>query len=47
MVVERDCDLNESLEKLALRLGRGAPDILQNFVRLKKFGGIEQVNTAM
>ncbi len=46
MVVKRDCNLNQSLKKLALRLGRSAPDILQDFVSFKELGGIKEFDTA-
>ena len=47
VMVESHSDLNKSLKKLALRLGRGAPDILQNFVGFKELGGIKEFDAVM
>ena len=45
VVMERDCYLNQSLQEFLLRLGRGAPDVFQRFVRVKKGGPIEELNS--
>jgi hypothetical protein len=42
MVVEGDGDLDEALQKLALGLGSGPPDILQDLVGFKELGGIKE-----
>jgi hypothetical protein len=47
VVVERHRDLDESLQKLALRFGRGAPDIFEDFVGLEEFGGVEKLDAVM
>ncbi len=42
MVVKGDGDLDKALQKLALGLGSGSPDILQDFVGFKELGGIKE-----
>jgi len=46
VVVESNRNLDESLKKFALRLGRSAPDIRQDFVSFKELGGIKEFDTA-
>jgi len=42
MVVEGHCELNQSLQESFLLAWGGAPDIFQDFVRLKKTGVIKK-----
>lgn len=44
-MVQRDRDLNQSLHELLLRLGRGAPDVFERLVGLKKGGTVEQFDS--
>jgi len=44
MVVQGDGHLDQALEKFAIWLGRGAPDIFENFVRFKELSGIEELD---
>lgn len=39
---ERHRHLNQALQELALRRRRRPPDILQNLMRFKELGGVEQ-----
>ena len=47
VVVQGNRDLDQPLEKLAFGLRRGAPDILQNFVRLKELAIVEEMNAML
>jgi len=47
VVVQSNRDLDQPLEKLAFGLRRGAPDILQNFVRLKELAIVEEMNAVL
>jgi hypothetical protein len=40
--MERDRDLNQTLQKQFLFAGRGAPDVFPNFVGLEEFSSIEE-----
>ena len=42
MVIKRDRNLNQALQKLLLRSGRGSPDVLQRLMGVKKLAVIEQ-----
>lgn len=42
MVMQGNGDLNQALQKLALGLGSGPPDILQSFVGFKELGRIKE-----
>jgi hypothetical protein len=44
-MVQRDRDLNQSLHELLLRLGRGAPNVFERLVGLKKSGTVEQFDS--
>jgi hypothetical protein len=46
VVVKCDRHLDESLEKLALRLGGSAPDILEDLVSVEVLTGIEEFDAA-
>lgn len=43
--MERHGDLNESLQEFLFGLRRGTPDVFQSFVRVKKSGPIEELNS--
>jgi hypothetical protein len=47
VVVKRNGDLDESLQKLALRFGRGAPDVFEDFMGVEKLGRVEELDTVM
>jgi len=47
VVVERNGDLDESLQELALRFGRGAPNVFEDFVGVEEFGGVEKLYAVM
>jgi hypothetical protein len=42
MVVQADGDLDESLQKLALGLWRGAPDVFEDLVSVEELLFVEQ-----
>ena len=42
MVIKGDRNLNQALQKLLLRSGRGSPDVLQRLMGVKKLPVIEQ-----
>jgi hypothetical protein len=42
MVVERDRNLDQALQELFFRSGGGSPNVLENFMGVKKVGVIEQ-----
>ena len=44
MMVQRHCHLDQSLQKLLLWLGGGAPDVFERFVRVEKGGPVEQLD---
>jgi hypothetical protein len=44
MMVERYGHLDQSLQKLLLGLGGGAPDIFERLVRVEKGGAVEQLD---
>jgi len=41
VVVKRDRNLNQALQKLLLRSGRGSPDVLERLMSVKKIRAIE------
>ena len=43
-MVQRNRNLNQSLQKLLLRVGGGSPDVFEDFVGLKKGGPVEQLD---
>ncbi len=47
MMMQGDGDLDKALQKLALRLGSGTPDILQQLVGFKELGGIKEDKALM
>ena len=47
MMVERDRDLNQSLQKLLLGRRSGSPDVFKGFMGVKKGGAIEEFNTRL
>ena len=44
MMVQRHCHLDQSLQKLLLRLGGGAPDVFERLMRVEKGGPVEQLD---
>jgi hypothetical protein len=42
IMMKGDCDLDEALKKLAFRLRRRTPDILQDFVGFKEVSSVEK-----
>jgi len=47
MMNQGDGHLNQALEKLAIRLGGGAPDIFEDFVSFEEFGGIKELDAVV
>ena len=47
VVVERDGDLDQALEEFLLFHGRGAPDVLPDFVGVEIVTGVEEVSAAL
>jgi len=45
-LVPRDGDVDEPLEKVALRVRRGAPGVLERLVRLEERAGADQLEPA-
>ena len=44
MMVKGDGDLDQTLQKLTLPLGRPAPDILQRLMSFKEMGAVKEPN---